>query len=97
MATHTAPRNCIFSPSFITSRFAFHAVPIKKMTWGVVYQIKEHLENTEYRKGREEAKTEAKRLQALRENDMESYTQLVQETKNERLVPSKIKALLPEP
>jgi len=37
------------------------------------------------KKERDEARTEMKRLQALKENDMEAYTSLVQETKNGRL------------
>jgi uncharacterized protein YoxC len=42
-------------------------------------------ELSESRRDREEAKQEMRRIQALRENDMEAYSKLVQETKNERL------------
>ena len=47
--------------------------------------VRQQLESVETRKGKQEEKEEARRLQALKENDMESYMQLVQETKNSRL------------
>lgn len=37
------------------------------------------------RREKDSIKSEAKRIQALRENDMESYMKLVSETKNQRL------------
>jgi ATP-dependent helicase STH1/SNF2 len=37
------------------------------------------------RKEKESARADARRMQALRENDMEAYSQLLQETKNDRL------------
>lgn len=43
------------------------------------------VENNEVKRDREEARAEMRRLQALKENDMEAYTSLVQETKNGRL------------
>jgi len=48
-------------------------------------KIKERHETLVYKKEKEETREEYSRLKALRENDMESYTKLVQETKNERL------------
>ena len=47
--------------------------------------VKMHLETLAQRQGREEDREERKRLQALKENDMEAYAKLVQETKNQRL------------
>jgi ATP-dependent helicase STH1/SNF2 len=47
--------------------------------------IRAYVESMENKRERDEARSEAKRLQALRENDMESYMQLVSETKNKRL------------
>jgi hypothetical protein len=43
------------------------------------------VENVDAKKEKDEARTEMRRLQALKENDMEAYTNLVQETKNGRL------------
>ena len=43
------------------------------------------VENMDQKRERDEARAEMKRLQALKENDMEAYTSLVQETKNGRL------------
>ena len=43
------------------------------------------MESVETKKEKQEGKAEARRLQALKENDMESYMKLVQETKNSRL------------
>ncbi len=47
--------------------------------------VKTHMENQDARKEKDEARAEMRRLQALRENDMEAYTSLVQDTKNGRL------------
>jgi SNF2 family DNA or RNA helicase len=47
--------------------------------------VRQQLESLESKKEKEEGKAEARRLQALKENDMESYMKLVQETKNSRL------------
>ena len=47
--------------------------------------VKTHMENQDARKEKDEARAETRRLQALRENDMEAYTSLVQDTKNGRL------------
>lgn len=47
--------------------------------------LKQRFDDIDVRKQREETKTEARRLQALRENDMDSYLKLVQDTKNDRL------------
>jgi hypothetical protein len=47
--------------------------------------VRAQLESVETKKEKQEGKAEARRLQALKENDMESYMQLVQETKNSRL------------
>lgn len=46
---------------------------------------RQQLESVETKKEKQEGKAEARRLQALKENDMESYMALVQETKNSRL------------
>jgi acetoin utilization deacetylase AcuC-like enzyme len=43
------------------------------------------VETLDVRKERTEARAEVKRLQALKENDMDAYMKLVQETKNDRL------------
>jgi ATP-dependent helicase STH1/SNF2 len=50
-----------------------------------VRSTKVWVENFEVKRDREEARAEMRRLQALKENDMEAYTSLVQETKNGRL------------
>ena len=42
-------------------------------------------ETADVRKEKLESRAEVKRLQALKENDMEAYAKLVQETKNDRL------------
>ena len=47
--------------------------------------VKSHTENLDARKEKDEARAEMKRLQALKENDMEAYSNLVQDTKNGRL------------
>lgn len=47
--------------------------------------IKLWVENQDFKKEKDECRAEMRRLQALRENDMEAYNQLVQETKNSRL------------
>lgn len=47
--------------------------------------VRQQLESAETKKEKQEGKAEARRLQALKENDMESYMKLVQETKNTRL------------
>jgi ATP-dependent helicase STH1/SNF2 len=47
--------------------------------------VKTQLESLDARKEKDEARAEMRRLQALRENDMEAYTSLVQDTKNGRL------------
>jgi ATP-dependent helicase STH1/SNF2 len=44
-----------------------------------------YVEGIDARKEKDEARAEIRRLQALKENDMEAYTNLVQETKNGRL------------
>lgn len=41
-------------------------------------------ESADVRKEKLESRAEVKRLQALKENDMEAYAKLVQETKNDR-------------
>jgi SWI/SNF-related matrix-associated actin-dependent regulator of chromatin subfamily A protein 2/4 len=46
---------------------------------------KQYVESADARKGREEVKAEQLRLQALKQNDMEAYSKLVDATKNERL------------
>lgn len=46
---------------------------------------KQHFEQMYHRAEVEESKADRRRLQALRANDMEAYTKLVEETKNERL------------
>lgn len=46
---------------------------------------KVYVDNADAKKDRDEARAEMKRLQALKENDMEAYTSLVQDTKNGRL------------
>ena len=43
------------------------------------------LETQDQRREKEDAKAEVRRLQALKENDMDAYTKLVAETKNGRL------------
>jgi SNF2 family DNA or RNA helicase len=47
--------------------------------------VKTQLESLDARKEKDEARAEMRRLQALRENDMEAYSSLVQDTKNGRL------------
>eukprot|EP01041_Mallomonas_annulata_P001914 gene1914-3715_t len=47
--------------------------------------VKQYIETIETRKEKDENKAETRRLQALKENDMEAYSKLVQETKNVRL------------
>lgn len=47
--------------------------------------VKLRMESLEKGREKEDLRSESRRLQALRENDMESYTKLVQETKNVRL------------
>lgn len=47
--------------------------------------VEKWVENMDSKREREEAKSEMRRLQALKENDMEAYASLVQETKNGRL------------
>ena len=47
--------------------------------------IKQHVETMDAKKEKDEARAEARRLQALRENDMDAYLALVKETKNDRL------------
>lgn len=47
--------------------------------------VKQYIETNDVRKEKEELKAEARRLQALKDNDMESYTRLLQDTKNTRL------------
>lgn len=47
--------------------------------------VKSWVENQDLKRERDEAKAELKRLQALKENDMEAYMALVQDTKNGRL------------
>ena len=47
--------------------------------------VKTHFDLIEYRKEKDETNAEAKRIKALKENDMEGYLKLVQETKNDRL------------
>ena len=44
-----------------------------------------HMESIDSRREKDEARAESRRLQALKENDMEAYTNLVQDTKNGRL------------
>ncbi len=51
----------------------------------VVKQAKLLIESHDFKKEKDEQRAEMKRLQALKENDMEAYNQLVQETKNSRL------------
>lgn len=43
------------------------------------------MENLDARKEKDESRAEMRRLQALKENDMEAYANLVQDTKNGRL------------
>jgi ATP-dependent helicase STH1/SNF2 len=47
--------------------------------------LKQRFDDIDVRRQREEIKIEARRLQALRENDMDAYLKLVQDTKNDRL------------
>jgi SNF2 family DNA or RNA helicase len=47
--------------------------------------VKQHVESLDLKKEKDEVKAEVRRLQALKENDMEAYKALVQETKNDRL------------
>jgi hypothetical protein len=47
--------------------------------------VKVFIESQDDRKKKEESKAESKRMQALRENNMEAYTKLVKETKDVRL------------
>jgi ATP-dependent helicase STH1/SNF2 len=47
--------------------------------------VKVAVENLQSRKERDEARMEMRRMQALKENDMEQYMALVQQTKNGRL------------
>mmetsp|Transcript_14910 Transcript_14910/g.22432 ORF Transcript_14910/g.22432 Transcript_14910/m.22432 type:complete len:1326 (+) Transcript_14910:95-4072(+) len=47
--------------------------------------VKQWLDTLEARKEKKDNKAESKRIQALKENNMEAYIQLVQETKNSRL------------
>lgn len=47
--------------------------------------VKTHLDTRKRDAEREEEKQERLRLRALRANDMEAYSRLVEETKNERL------------
>jgi len=47
--------------------------------------VKMWVENQDFKKEKDECRAEMRRLQALKENDMEAYNQLVQETKNSRL------------
>ena len=51
----------------------------------VAKAIKVHIETAEQRKEREDLRAEGRRIQALKENDMEAYSKLVEETKNVRL------------
>jgi ATP-dependent helicase STH1/SNF2 len=51
----------------------------------IVRSAKLWVENFETRRDREETRAEMRRLQALKENDMDAYSSLVQETKNGRL------------
>ena len=46
--------------------------------------VKTWTESADVRKEKLESRAEVKRLQALKENDMEAYAKLVQETKNDR-------------
>ncbi|KAJ1441487.1 SNF2 family N-terminal domain-containing protein [Ochromonadaceae sp. CCMP2298] len=64
--------------------FRFHKN--KKMECGKAARaVKAHVEAADVRKEKDGARAEIRRLQALKENDMEAYTNLVQETKNGRL------------
>jgi ATP-dependent helicase STH1/SNF2 len=47
--------------------------------------VRSHLELLAIKAEKEEDKAERRRIQALKANDMEAYTKLVEETKNERL------------
>lgn len=47
--------------------------------------VKIYVETLDAKKEKDEARAQLKRFQALRENDMEAYTSLVQDTKNSRL------------
>lgn len=47
--------------------------------------VKQQVDIADSRREKDEVKAEAQRIRALRENDMEAYTKLVQETKNDRL------------
>ena len=44
-----------------------------------------HVERTDSMKGKDEARAEMRRIQALQENDMEAYANLIKDTKNGRL------------
>lgn len=68
----------LLSPFLILFSFFVECARIAKVVRG-------HVENMDLKRERDEARTEMKRLQALKENDMEAYTSLVQETKNGRL------------
>lgn len=51
----------------------------------VARMVKMWVDNIDARKEKDEARSEMKRLQALRENDMDAYASLVADTKNGRL------------
>ena len=66
--------------------YSWFSICFIDLDWSkVMKQMKLFVENQDFKKEKDEYRAEMRRLQALKENDMEAYNQLVQETKNSRL------------